>query len=195
MKSAGCTEDDAAWRAELARIADGDADALARLYDGTAPSVYGFVSRMMRDDFAAQEVTLDVYHQVWRQAARYDASRGRVATWLLTMARSRALDRLRRTARDARTESLDLLDQRPGEEPDPAEQSVQASEARRVRGAVDNLSADQRVAVILAFFDGLTHVEIAERLGQPLGTIKTRIRTALTRLRTLLATVTDDGGE
>jgi RNA polymerase sigma-70 factor (ECF subfamily) len=192
MKSAGSMEDDAAWRETIARVARGDQEALGRLYDATAPLVFGLVSRLMRDDFTAQEVTLDVYQQVWRQAGRYDASRGRVATWLLTIARSRALDRLRAAARGARHEPMESLDDRPLDEPDPADRSVAADEARHIRTAMDSLPAAQRQALALAFFDGLTHVEIAERLGEPLGTVKTRIRTALLRLRTTLAPLVDD---
>ena len=187
MKSAGSMDDEAAWRLALTRVSEGDADALARLYDDTAPFVHGLVIRLVRDDFTAQEVTLDVYHQVWRQAGRYDATRGRVSTWLLTIARSRALDRLRSTSRLAGAEPLDALLGMAVDAPDPAEQSLRADEARRVRAALALLSEPQRQAVALAFFDGLTHVEIAGHLGEPLGTIKTRIRTALLKLRGALA--------
>jgi RNA polymerase sigma-70 factor (ECF subfamily) len=130
----------------------------------------------------------DVFAQAWRQASRYDARRGVVAAWLLTLARSRAIDRLR--ARRARPETtpndravVDIAD--PGVPPDVIVLSAQ--QIARVRGALNTLPPLQRVAIELAFYEGLTHVEIAERLDQPLGTVKTRIRLALMKLREALA--------
>ena len=134
--------------AALARMAQGDGDALAELYDRHARPVYSLALRILRDVRDAEDIVQEVFAQAWRQASRYSASRGVVAAWLMTLARSRAIDRLR---------------------------------------ARDDLPLLQRVAIELAYFEGLTHVEIADRLEQPLGTVKTRIRLALGKLREVLA--------
>jgi RNA polymerase sigma-70 factor (ECF subfamily) len=129
-----------------------------------------------------------VFAQAWRQASRYDATRGQVAAWLLTLARSRAIDRLR--ARRARPEPLAdshaadvMVDQAVAADA----LLVSAEQAARVRAALAALPLLQRMAIELAYYEGLTHTEIAERLEQPLGTVKTRIRTAMTKLRESLA--------
>lgn len=178
--------DESGWQEWIASVAAGDQAALARFYDATADLVHGLVLRIVRDPGAAEEVTLDVYQQVWRRAASYDAERGRPSTWLLTIARSRAIDRLRATARERGREALQdhpgLVD--PAEDPG---LGAEGEERRRhVLAALATLPPDQRRAIELAFFEGLTHVEVAERLGEPLGTVKTRIRTGMIRLRDAL---------
>src|SRR5262245_2181618 len=175
------------WAPEVERAASGDADGLAQLYDGTVSLVYGLALRIVRDAGGAEEITEDVYMQVWRQAARYDAARGSVVRWLLTLTRSRAIDRLRAGATQRERsapleEAADVLDTMPG-----PEHAVTEGERRtRVRAALARLSAEQRQAVELAYFRGMSHSEIASHVGVPLGTVKTRIRLGMDRLRASL---------
>ena len=161
----------------LRRLSAGDQSALGELYDLYAGLVNGLALRILRDGSEAQDVVQEVFLQVWRQAARYDPARGSPEAWLCTMARTRALDRLRRLA--ARRE-----------EPEPrlpdAGAAPRPEATLAVRGVLERLSAVQREALELAYYEGLTQSEIAERLGQPLGTVKTRIRTAMMRLREAL---------
>lgn len=172
----------------LRRLADGDHAALSALYDATSRLVYGLALRILSDPADAEEVTLDVYTQAWRQVSRYDASRGDALTWLLTLARSRAIDRLRsRAGGRKREQALDVVSELPGDAPDPERQSAFAERARHVRRALSSLSPEQRQCIELAYFEGLTHVEIAERIQQPLGTAKSRIRLAMVKLRDALS--------
>lgn len=180
-------EDRLADHATLARMATGDPDAVAELYDRLARPVYSLALRILRNPSDAEDVVQDVFSQAWRQAGRYDATRGTVAAWLLNVTRSRAIDRLR--SRRARPDDVVA-------EPDPnipdggiaADLQIQsAQQVARVRAALEELPALQRVVLELAYYEGLTHVEIAERLEQPLGTVKTRIRQAMIRLRDTLA--------
>ena len=178
----------AADHAALERMARGDHEALAELYDRHARLVYSLALRILRDQSDAEDIVQDVFSQAWRQAARYESSRGNVIAWLLNLARSRAIDRLR--SRRARPDSA-TVEPMPIELPDLAqpidEQVASSHEAARIRAAVDELSVLQRVAIELAFYEGLTHVEIAERLELPLGTVKTRIRQGLLKLKERLA--------
>lgn len=172
------------WAVQVALAAQGDADALARLYDGTVALVYGLALRILRDPGGAEEITEDVYIQVWRQAARYDPSRGRVTRWLLSMTRSRAIDRLRAgAAQRACRAGLDEASHVQEAVPSP---ELAASERQRgdlVRAALARLHPDQRHAVELAYFRGMSHSEIATHVGAPLGTVKTRIRLGMEKLR------------
>ena len=178
------TEDRESDQQALERMARGDADALADLYDRHAARVYSLALRIVRDAGDAEDVVQEVFAQAWRQASRYTASRGAVTAWLLTLARSRAIDRLRARrarpeAQGADTAATELADLAP-----PVDwQYLSAEQIRLVRAALEQLPFLQRVAIELAYFDGLTHVEIAARLEEPLGTVKTRIRSALTKLR------------
>lgn len=172
----------------LARMARGDESALAVLYDRHATPVYSLALRIVRRPEDAEDVTQQVFTQAWRTSARFDASRGAVAAWLLMMARSRAIDCLRRRnpARDGISD-----DERLAAIPDP-EPSVEyvvatREQVERVQVAIDALPAEQRVAVELAYYDGLTQSEIAERTSTPLGTVKTRVRSALHTLRSAVA--------
>ena len=181
-------EDRLADQAALARMAQGDHDGLAELYDRHARAIYSLALRILQDPSDAEDVVQEVFSQAWRQAARYDASRGVVAAWLLTLARSRAIDRLR--ARRARPDNR--VDERAvvnvadlGLSPDA--QVLSAEQIAGVRAALGELPLLQRVAIELAYYEGLTHAEIAVRLEQPLGTVKTRIRLALIKLRDTLA--------
>jgi RNA polymerase sigma-70 factor (ECF subfamily) len=170
----------------LAAAARGDEQAFARLYDLTAPRVYGMVLRVVRDPAQSAEVTQDVYLEVWRQSARFDAGRGAVLPWLLMIAHRRAVDRVR-AAQSAmvRDDKYALLtEDRPF---DTVSEQVQTSlEAQRVHKVLHELTPAQREAVSLAYFGGYTHREVSELLKIPLGTVKTRIRDGLIRMRDAL---------
>lgn len=168
----------------IGRVAGGDEQALATLYDETSRLVYGLLLRVLNDAATAEEVLLDVYTQVWRQAASYSAERGAPLAWLTTIARSRAIDRLRsRRVEQSRTEPLDTVLYRGASDED-VEGEWAARETRKaVRAALDELSPEQREVIELAYFGGMSHSEIAAAKGQPLGTVKTRIRLGMTKLR------------
>jgi RNA polymerase sigma-70 factor (ECF subfamily) len=176
--------------ASVARAADGDGSAIADLYDAHSRAVYSLALRVVGDQADAEDVLQEVFAQVWRQAARYDARRGTVAAWLLTIARTRAIDRLR--ARRARPDSgAAASDEATGllvaPLADPGEALAAEENAHRVRAALHQLPLLQRLAIELAYFEGLSQSEIAERLEQPLGTVKTRIRLGLLKLRDALS--------
>jgi len=169
----------------MKRMAGGDGSALAEIYDRHGRSLFSLAVRILRDQSDAEEVVQDVFAQAWRQAARYDTTRGAVVAWLLMMARSRAIDRLR-----ARRGQPPLQGDHPSALRDAADVAtpidialLTADQIARVRAALESLPDAQRAAIELAFHEGLTHTEVAERLEQPLGTIKTRIRLGLLRLR------------
>ena len=175
-------------RSTLERMAAGDHEALAELYDRHARVVYSLALRIVRDQRDAEEVVQDVFAQAWRQSGRYSAGRGSVIAWLMTLTKSRAVDRVRgRRARpDASSDPEPILAMADGTVP-ADEQLSMVARAGEVRAAVDALPLLQRLAVELAFYEGLTHTEIAERLEEPLGTVKTRIRQALLKLRDQLS--------
>ncbi|MFI5119813.1 MAG: sigma-70 family RNA polymerase sigma factor [Thermoanaerobaculia bacterium] len=171
----------------MRRIAAGDAAALSDLYDLSSRYVYGICLKVLRNHADAEEVALDVYTQAWRQAARFDAGRGEPLTWLLMLARSRAIDRLRARGGVRRhEEDLDQVRDVASTLLDPESGSALAERASAVRAALARLPVEQREVIELAYFQGLTHTEIAEKLAQPLGTAKSRIRLALARLRQTL---------
>lgn len=176
-------------RETVQRMAEGDAEALTAVYDRHIRSVFGLAMRALQDQGDAEDVVQEVFSQAWTQAKRYDATRGSVVSWLLMMSRSRAIDRLR--ARRAKPNSAPLPhDTAVVELPDPglgAEQDVVTAEsAAALRAALTALPLIQRVAIELAYFEGLTQTQIAERLEQPLDTVKTRVRTGLLKLREAL---------
>jgi RNA polymerase sigma-70 factor (ECF subfamily) len=179
---------DQEWTRLIALTAQGDQAALAAFYDRTSPQVYGFVLKILNNREAAEEVTLDVYTQVWRQAHTYDRTRGAPGAWLMTLARTRAIDRFRAGAAEHwRLESLDAAELFASEGATP-EQDVEGQERRRyVQQALAVLTTEQRQAVALAYFYGLSQSEIAEKLQVPLGTVKTRIRLGMIKLREALA--------
>lgn len=165
------------------RLAAGDRDAVAELYDRHAARVMGLAVRILRNSGDAEDVVQEVFSQAWRTAPNYQPARGTVAGWLLMMARTRAIDRVRsrQTRRDAGdAQDLDRLAADAAPVPD---QLIASEEASRVREAMLALPDEQRTAIELAYFEGLTQTEIAERTETPLGTVKTRIRAALTSLR------------
>jgi RNA polymerase sigma-70 factor, ECF subfamily len=180
----------------IEEVARGDQQALASLYDATSRLVYGLLLRMLGDAGAAEEVLLDVYAQVWRQARRYTGARGSPLAWLTTIARSRAIDRLRRGRDSARrTEQLDARTFEVASAAASVEEEVAARErAARVRAALEALPREQREVIELAYYGGLSHSEIAARTATPLGTVKTRTRLGMMRLRESLKGVDEGDG-
>jgi RNA polymerase sigma-70 factor (ECF subfamily) len=175
---------DFTWRGYVNQSAKGDQSALASLYDESSSLVYSVALRVLGDVADAEEVTLDVYTQVWKTAATYDGSRGSVTAWLVTLARSRAIDRCRaRTSRQSRETALPETFDFPSPGPTPERETVEAQRRLRIAAAMAALPSEQREVLQLAFFSGLTHSELAERLQQPLGTVKTRIRMGMMKLR------------
>src|SRR5262245_36236736 len=164
------------WTGLSLRTAQGDEGALTALYDGTAATVNGLALRILGDPGAAEEVTGDVYLQVWRQAVRFDPRRGAPLTWLLMLTRSRAIDRLRSGSGQATTAPLSRAATVASEAPDPEESSTIQERREAVRRALGEVPVEQRLAIELAYFSGLSHTEIAATLNEPLGTVKTRIR-------------------
>lgn len=166
----------------MARTALGDEVAFAELYDELAPTLFGVVLRVLRDRAQSEEVTQDVFIELWRKAAQFDPARGGVHGWAVTIARRRAVDRVRgeNARRDRERVDAAVPPAAPGS---PVDAVIDTFDRERARWAVSELSDSRRHALELAFFDGLTHVEVAERLGVPLGTAKTWIRDGLIQLR------------
>ncbi len=174
---------------QVARVARGDESALRRLYDELAPRVLGIAHQILRDRSAAEDVVVEVFSQVWRQADRYDAEKGSVTTWIGTLARTRAIDIRRSLQRHSRREAAleaDDVNQLLDPATSPWLAAGNAERARTVRSALERLPREQRRALEAAFFGGLSHSEIAQALGAPLGTVKTRIRSGLSALRLTL---------
>jgi RNA polymerase sigma-70 factor (ECF subfamily) len=174
----------------LAQVGTGDRAAFGALYDATAARVFGLVRRLVVDPAQAEEVTQDVYLEIWQTAPRFDPARGSALTWMFTLAHRRAVDRIRASQasreRDLRIGARDL--------DVPVDTVAEAVEVRveheRVQGALGELSELQRECVALAYYGGLTQREIADRLDVPLGTVKTRLRDGMIRLRTALGVTT-----
>lgn len=168
----------------IGRMARGDQAALAVLYDDTSAMVHGLAIKILRDESAAEDVTIDVYWQAFRQASSYDPGRGSPLAWLLTLTRGRAIDRFRSDApRRLREAPLETIEAMPTTAADPAESTLAGESRRVVLAALNALTPDQRQVIELAYYTGMSHSEIAVALGQPLGTIKTRIRTGMLALR------------
>jgi RNA polymerase sigma-70 factor (ECF subfamily) len=171
-------------QALLERIAGRDAHALADLYDRFAPVALALASRVLGDRSEAEDVLQTVFTRVWQEAGRYDATKGSVASWLLSWIRNASIDRLRR--RDAHhraaLHSIDRAADSGHEEPPPDTSEDREKLAR----AVAELPADQRQVIELAYFEGLSQTQIAQRLGEPLGTVKTRMRLGMNKLRQAL---------
>lgn len=159
----------------------GDEHAMAQLYDRYSPVVYSVALRVLADTGAAEDVLQEVFLQLWRNPAAFDSNRGSLGAWLAVITRNRAIDSLRKrkpeTAADEVVISVDL---------DIENETDRRRVLEKVRGLVNALPPEQRKALEMAFFEGLTHTEIAERTKEPLGTIKTRIRTGLLSLRKAL---------
>ncbi len=171
----------------ILRIGDGDQAALGEFYDLTHRRVFGLVRYIVGDEGAAEEATLEVFVNVWRRARDFDRSRGTPTAWLLMMARSRAIDRLRSGEQHRnRLESLETMNHAPDPGGGPERAAVNAERRERVQIALDTLPVEQREAIRHAFYSGMSHSEIAEHLGVPLGTVKTRIRLGMKRLKSEL---------
>jgi len=167
----------------LQGVAAGDQQAFAALYDRTAPRLFGLVKRLLRDHAQSEEVTQEVYLEIWQNATRYDTSKGGAIAWMLTMAHRRAVDRVRASQasrdRDAR---IGIRDYAP-EFDSVAERTEIVLESERVKAAMGRLTELQREAVTLAYFGGYSHSEVAALLRIPIGTVKTRLRDGMIRLR------------
>ena len=179
--------DQSVWQLYMQRSAAGDQGAFAALYDASRQLVYATTLRILREPADAEEVTLDVYLQVWRNAKDYTDQRGTVAAWLVLLARSRAIDRVRsRASRTRREEPFQEFAQFRSTDPGPDRETEISLHRRRVASALDTLPPEQRKVIELAFFSGLTHTELAAQLNQPLGTVKTRVRQGMIKIRELL---------
>lgn len=169
----------------LKAIAGRDETALAAIYDRYRVILFGLLIRILNSREEAEDVLQEVFLQVWRRAADFDENRGRPFTWLVTLARSRGIDRLRSLA--ARERVAIAGSREPSEEVSDAVTDAFKSEQRQlVLTALEQLPDEQKRALVLAYFDGLTQSEIARKLGAPLGTVKTRMRAGLIKLRELL---------
>ena len=167
----------------IERIIQRDESALAALYDRYAGMLSSVLNRILRDTQAAEEILQDIFFQLWGSASQFDASRGSLSGWLTVIARNRALSRLRRHNPAAGEELREATAVSTFNFESAASQQQMLG---RVKGALENLPKEQRAAVELAYFEGLTHSEIAERTGDPLGTVKTRLRSALETLKRTL---------
>lgn len=174
----------------LARVAAGETAALAALYDATAARAYAVALRITRDTGSAEEVVSDVYLQVWKTAARYDAARGPVIAWLLVICRSRALDNLRRRDdAELHPEPEQLRPDLDRSDSEPFDDFVALERSSRVHAAITLLDDKSKHLLALAFFQGLSHQEIAEHTRLPLGSVKTVLRTAMQKLRATLVSI------
>jgi RNA polymerase sigma-70 factor, ECF subfamily len=167
----------------LAKVAKGDQRAFAALYDLVAPRVLGLTTRVLRDRAQSEEVTQEVFLEIWQNAPRFDVTKGTATTWIMTMTHRRAVDRVRAAQssrdRDTKVGIRDYL-----VDYDSVAETVETTvETERVKKAMARLTEYQRQAVILAYYGGYTHSEVAEMLHIPVGTIKTRLRDGLIRLR------------
>ena len=174
------------------RMADGDESAIAELYDRYGTVLYAVAYRIVGQKADAEEVVMEAFAQVWRDAGRFEATRGSVAAWLTMITRSRALDHIRSRERRERLNTSAAREdqvQAPASGSwgsDPGYQVEQTERQKRVAAALESLAPAQRQAIELAYFDGLSQSEIAERLNEPLGTIKTRVRLGMMKLREAL---------
>jgi RNA polymerase sigma-70 factor (ECF subfamily) len=179
------------WAILVQSIAAGDQLALQALYEMAHRLVFTLIMRITANRETAEELTIDVFHDVWRRAPRYDAANGTVLGWIMNQARSRAIDRLRFESRKKRSHGSDVqpLDEAAA---DPHDVLELREQGEWLRAALAVLTPDERQAIEATFFAGLTHAEAAARLNQPLGTIKTRIRSGLYKLR---QTLTSEAGK
>ena len=167
----------------LALVATGDKAAFARLYDATAPRLFGLARRLLIDSAQAEEVTQEVYLEIWQSAARYEAARGSAMGWMLTLAHRRAVDRIR-SAQSSRNRDTKIGIRDFDREYDHVAETVEVRiESERVKRALEKLTELQRQAVTLSYFQGLSHSEVAAMLHVPVGTVKTRLRDGMIRLR------------
>lgn len=182
----------------LSRVALGDRAAFAALYRATSAHLFAVVLRIETDRAHAEDLLQDIYVNIWRGAAGFDAARAQPLAWLTSIARHRTIDSLRRGRTQVATVStavaapdgedeLDLLAAVPGDDPGPLDLLMRAAEAHDVQHCVGSLSAEQQQCVALAYYRGLSHAEVADHLSQPLGTVKSWLRRALQALKACLA--------
>jgi RNA polymerase sigma-70 factor (ECF subfamily) len=176
-------EEPVSKEALLARVAGGDQDAFGALYDEISPRVFGLIRRLLVDYSQSEEVTQEVFLEIWQSASRYEPSKGGASTWILTMAHRRAVDRIRASQssrdRDVKIGIRDYV-----AEYDNVSETVEVSiEHERVKEAMTQLTELQRQAVTLAYYGGYSHSEVAKLLSVPIGTVKTRLRDGMIRLR------------
>ena len=162
----------------VSAVRSGDENAMAMLYDRYSSIVYSVALRVLGDTGAAEDVLQEVFMQLWRNPGGFDSSRGNLAAWLAVISRNRAIDAVRKRRPDT-----DIADVIVSVEPDLAGDAERARAMEKVRGALGAMPSAQRSALEMAYFEGLTHTEIAAKTGEPLGTIKTRIRAGLLALR------------
>jgi RNA polymerase sigma-70 factor (ECF subfamily) len=173
------------WVALVQAIAGGDQLAMHALYERAHRIVFTLMLRITANRETAEELTVDVFYDVWRRASKYDAANGTVLGWVMNQARSRAIDRLRFDSRKKRSSGGEA--EPPAEDvADPHDVLELSEQGQSLRAALTALTPDERLAIETTFFAGLSHSEAAARLGQPLGTLKTRIRSALNKLRRAL---------
>ncbi len=178
----------------LSRSALGDRDAFARLYERTSPHLFAVVLRINRDRAQAEDILQEVYVNVWRAAGSFDAAQSQPLTWLTSIARNRAIDSLRRKRVEpvvqpttfAGDEERDVYDTLASDDAGPLELLSRASDARQLGVCMERLTAPQRQSLALAFYDGLSHAEVAEHMSQPLGTVKSWLRRSLQNLKDCL---------
>ena len=178
----GSNAEDAAL---IRRMVDADETALGALYDRWVRSLYSLVLHLLRDPDEAEDVVEETFWQAWRKAGSYEPSKGAVSTWLLTIGRRKALDRLRARKRN-REDTINgesTFDDLPSRSPDPANEAEGSELRENIRAALQELPPEQREVLELGYFSGLSQAEIADATGQPLGTIKTRMRLAMQKLR------------
>jgi RNA polymerase sigma-70 factor (ECF subfamily) len=182
-------------RALLRAVAAGDKEALRQLYTRHSAVLFALSLRVLSDHTEAEDVLQEAFVQIWKTAGSFDEGRGKPLGWLIMLTRSRAIDRLRsRKTRSRVTESMANDSSQSGETTTPSDEA-QASEAQRtVRDALKSLPSEQRVPIEMAYFGGLTQFEIAQQLSQPLGTVKTRMRNGMMRLREQLGSAAGRGG-
>jgi RNA polymerase sigma-70 factor (ECF subfamily) len=176
------------WRGHLGDIARGDSQALARLYDECAGTLLGLARGIIKNDADAEEIILDVFEQVWRTASSFDPARGSVWRWLTLLVRSRSVDRLRVIASRHDRDCLPIAGDwdLASHDPLPDRTTIFSQERTLIKSALRTLPDEQRQSVELAYFSGLTHSEIAASLSLPLGTVKTRIRSGMDKLRSFV---------
>ena len=173
----------------LEHISNQDRDALATLYERFGRREFSLAVRILSDSVSAEEVTQDVFMSVWRRGATYVSKKGKFTTWLFSIAHNRTIDELRKRRRDLSRTNDDIDDHLNLKSGDvsPADATVAQSEYAKIRAAMEDLPEEQKNVVELSYFKGLTQTEIAEKTGQPLGTVKTRMRLALKKLRKALS--------
>ncbi|MFK7888550.1 MAG: sigma-70 family RNA polymerase sigma factor [Gammaproteobacteria bacterium] len=182
----------------LSAVARGDTNAFEKLYDATSPYVFAVAIKLLNDKPLAEDVLQEAYVQVWHRAADYHRDRGGVRTWVATIVRYRAIDLIRRrnTQRTAVVDPNDVAEieeasQSKNDDAQPLAAAMSGQDSQQLRECMDRLSGTQRRSVYLAFFHGLTHSELAKSLSEPLGTVKSRLRRSLTKLKNCLTPARD----